>query len=73
LDELAKLIEAADFDALKSKKFTGECPAAHDGVEVTYEFYTRNGVEGVASCKVAIDVDSPLFAKALEIYRTSMK
>jgi hypothetical protein len=73
LDELAELIEAADFDALKSKKFTGECPAAYDGAEVTYGFYTRKGVEVLASCKVAIDVESPLFAKALEIYHASIK
>jgi len=73
LDELAKLIEAADFDALKLKKFTGVCPAAYDGTEVTYSFYMRKGVEVLASCKVAIDVEAPLFAKALEIYHKSIE
>jgi hypothetical protein len=73
LDELAKLIEATDFDALKLKKFTGVCPAAYDGTEVTYSFYMRKGVEVLASCKVAIDVEAPLFAKALEIYHKSIE
>jgi hypothetical protein len=73
LGELARLIDATDFDALKLTKFTGECPTAYDGAEVTYSFYTRKGVEVLASCKVAIDVESPLFATAREIYHKSTK
>lgn len=67
LDELVRQIHASDFVALKSKKFTGECPTAYDGDEATYTFYTKAGVEVIASCTVAIDEKSALFLKVWEI------
>jgi hypothetical protein len=69
LNELVGQINDADFVALRSRKFTGECPTAYDGVEVTYSFHTRTGVEIIASCEVEIDAKSPLFIKVGEILK----
>ncbi|MBI4020522.1 MAG: hypothetical protein HY367_04265 [Candidatus Aenigmarchaeota archaeon] len=65
--ELAALIEKADFDAIRSKGFTGLCPTAYDGAEATYTFYTSRGPESVDSCVSEIDYTSPLFSKLREI------
>lgn len=70
---MAQEINNADFVTMKSKKFTGDCPTANDGQEVTYTFYTRKGVEVIASCQVAIDGKSPLFVQVWEIYNQSAK
>ena len=67
LSDLQGLVDNADYVALKSIKFTGECPSAYDGDEVTYSFYTRKGVEVIASCSVAIDPKAPLFLKVNEL------
>lgn len=67
LNELIRLINEADFVALRSKQFTGMCPTAFDGEELTYSFHTRTGVETIASCKVEIDAKAPLFIKVAEI------
>jgi hypothetical protein len=73
--ELAELEQQinTDFVALKSKKFTGECPTANDGDEATYTFYTKAGFEVIASCKVAIDQKSALFLTVEEIYEKYRK
>lgn len=55
-------ITAADFDAMRARPFTGECPMAFDGQEVTYEFDAPGGTQRVASCETDIDPDSPVFA-----------
>jgi hypothetical protein len=67
LDELARQIDTADFVALKSKEFTGQCPTAYDGEEATYTFVTPKGIEVLASCKIAIDEKSALFMKVRDI------
>lgn len=56
---LRKLIQEADFVAIKSKKYNAVCPSAYDGQELTYTFYPSG--EKIASCSVAIDEASPLF------------
>ena len=71
LDALAQEIDNADFLTMKSKKFTGDCPTANDGQEVTYTFYTQKGIEVIASCQVAIDGKAPLFVKVSEIYKSA--
>lgn len=58
---LTRETAAADFARVKSVKFTGTCPTAYDGQELTYTFYTASGLETIASCQVAIDEASPLF------------
>jgi hypothetical protein len=52
---------ATDFAALKSKRFTGECPVAFDGQELIFEFATLGGTQRLASCEVDIDWGHPLF------------
>jgi hypothetical protein len=55
-------IRAADFDAIRARRFTGECPVAFDGQEVIYEFGAPGGIERIASCETEIDPTHPLFA-----------
>lgn len=67
IDALAAEIARADFGKIKAVKFTGTCPTAYDGSEVTYTFLTLLGTQEVASCQVAIDKDSPLFKAAAKV------
>jgi hypothetical protein len=60
-------IKAADFAAIRSRPFTGECPVNFDGQEVIYEFGgPTGGVERIASCETEIDPGEPLF-RAVEL------
>jgi hypothetical protein len=59
---LVAAVGAADFNAIRSRPFTGECPTAYDGQEIILEFHAPSGVQRVASCEVEIDWTSPLFA-----------
>jgi hypothetical protein len=54
-------IRTTDFAALKSHKFTGECPTAFDGQEIVFEFGAPGGSQRIATCEVAVDFGSPLF------------
>ena len=60
---LTQQIAAADFEALRAQPFTGTCPIAYDGQELTYTFQTQSGSQTLASCQVAIDETSPLFVQ----------
>jgi hypothetical protein len=62
LRNLVTLIATTDFDAIKSRPFTGECPTAYDGQERIYTFSAPSGVETIASCSVVVDPALPLFA-----------
>ncbi len=62
LAALAALVDATDFEAIRSHPFTGTCPVAFDGQEFVYSFGTAHGLERVASCETDIDASSPLFA-----------
>lgn len=59
--ELTQLIAAADFEQIKAQPFTGTCPIAFDGQELIYTFQTTSGPQTIASCKVGIDENDPLF------------
>jgi hypothetical protein len=59
---LVAAVQAADFNLIRSRPFTGECPTAYDGQEIILEFHAPSGVQRVASCEVEIDWTSPLFA-----------
>lgn len=59
ISALTAAVRAADFQAIKSKPFTGECPVNFDGQEVIYEFSLASGIETIASCTVEIDPDLP--------------
>jgi hypothetical protein len=56
LEELAK---NADFEAIKSKKFTGTCPTDYDGQEFIYTFYPSGQV--IPACTYDINYADPMF------------
>ena len=62
LASLDAAISAADFEEIRSHPFSGECPTAYDGQEIVFEFGAPGGVERIATCEVAVDFGSPLFA-----------
>jgi len=51
----------ANYNLLQSKPFTGTCPTAADGQETIFTFHIPTGDEEIASCKVAVDENHPLF------------
>jgi hypothetical protein len=61
VSELAELVATANFEEIKAQPFTGTCPIAFDGQEMTYIFHTANGDQTIAGCKVAIDPSLPIF------------
>ena len=61
IDVYRAALSVTDFNAIRSKPFTGECPTAFDGMEVVYTFATPAGPERIASCDVDIDRQAPLF------------
>ncbi len=61
LAALDAAIRNTDFTALRSHRFTGECPTAYDGQELVFEFAAPGGIERIATCEVEIDPSSPLF------------
>ena len=62
LAALAAAVNATDFDVVRSRPFTGECPVAFDGQEVVYEFGAPGGAERIASCETEIDLNQRVFA-----------
>lgn len=60
-EELKRQIAAADFTAIRSRRFTGTCPTAYDGQEIRYEFHVRGTVQTLRSCATAIDPSQPPF------------
>jgi hypothetical protein len=59
---LTELVEAADWDAILARPFTGECPTAYDGQELVYTFWPGAGEVTVASCSVQVDPGQEPFA-----------
>ena len=62
LTALDAAVRTTDFDSMRARKFTGDCPTAYDGQEVIYEFGAPGGVERIASCETEIDPNQPVFA-----------
>jgi len=58
---LDQAVRSADFERLRSRPFTGECPVNFDGQEQVYTFTTAAGSVRLASCEVEIDPADPLF------------
>lgn len=58
---LTAAVQQADYTALKSRPFTGECPVTFDGQELIFEFKVGSSTQRIASCEVDIDWGSPLF------------
>lgn len=65
---ITQLIGETDFDTMLNTPFTGECPVAADGQEVVYTFYHTGGAMELASCKVTLDTDAPLFVLLDQIF-----
>ena len=62
IDVYRAALAVADFEAIRSHPFRGECPTAFDGQEVIYTFATPSGPERISSCEVEIEPEDPLFA-----------
>ena len=54
-------VKTTDFDLVRARPFTGECPVAFDGQEYIYEFGAPGGVERIATCETEVDPNLPLF------------
>jgi hypothetical protein len=62
LATLAAAVDSADYARIMAVPFTGECPIAFDGQELTYTFHPAGRAPvTIASCEVAIDPADPLF------------
>ena len=61
LARLQAAIGQADFDAIRSKPFTGTCPTAFDGQEAVFTFHLSSGDVRLAECEFELDQTSPLF------------
>ena len=66
---LQSAIVGTDFTALRTHRFTGECPVNYDGQEMVITFATPKGDEQLAACETQLDPTWPVLAalaKALE-------
>jgi hypothetical protein len=61
LTALDAAVKTTDFDVIRARPFTGECPVAFDGQEYIYEFGAPGGTERIASCETEIDPNHPLW------------
>lgn len=67
IEALSIAIERANFDALRSRRFTDVCPSAYDGQEVIYTFLQRGQDETLSSCEWVIDDRAELFVRAAAV------
>ena len=70
LDALTVEMSRANFPLIESRPFTDTCPTAYDGQETIYTFHLPTRKEAIATCKVAIDPDHPLFLAVAAALRT---
>lgn len=61
LTALDAAVKTTDFDVVRARPFTGECPVAFDGQEFIYEFGAPGGTERIATCETEVDPNHPLF------------
>ncbi len=62
-DRLARLVDAAaDTGLAAAPAFTGTCPLAYDGEEVTYRWRDGDRIREVGSCEREVDPADPLAA-----------
>ena len=54
-------IQATDFDSMRAKPYTGECPIAFDGQKQIFEFSVGGTTQRLDSCESELDWSSPLF------------
>jgi hypothetical protein len=67
LTELVTQIDRADLAAVTSRPFTGTCPSAYDGQEITFTFSTAATSEVIPGCTYAIDAAAAPFSTALAL------
>lgn len=58
---LETAVKTTDFDVIRARPFTGECPVNFDGQETIYEFGAPGGTERIATCETEVDPNHPLF------------
>jgi hypothetical protein len=61
LTALDAAVKTADFEVIRARPFTGECPVNFDGQESIFEFGAPGGVERIATCETDVDMEHPLF------------
>ena len=61
LTALDAAVKTSDFDVIRARPFTGECPVNFDGQEFIYEFGAPGGTERIATCETDVDPNHPLF------------
>jgi hypothetical protein len=61
LAALDAAVKTTDFDVVRARPFTGECPVAFDGQEFIYEFGAPGGTERIATCETEVDPNHPLW------------
>lgn len=61
LTALDTAVKTTDFDVIKARPFTGECPVNFDGQEQIFEFGAPGGVQRIATCETEVDMEHPLF------------
>jgi|GEM_PF-6262037 len=67
VDDLIAEIEATDFEQIRSRPFTGTCPIAYDGQELTFSFYRVEGIERFSTCEVEFDESVPLYQAVIAV------
>jgi hypothetical protein len=58
---LETAVRTTDFDVVRARPFTGECPVNFDGQETIYEFGAPGGTQRIATCETDVDPNHPLF------------
>ncbi len=61
LTALETAVQTTDFDVVRARPFTGECPVNFDGQETIYEFGAPGGTQRIATCETDVDPNHPLF------------
>jgi hypothetical protein len=67
LNAVGAAVNAADFDVIRAKPFTGECPVAFDGQETIFEFGAPGGTQRIATCETDVDPNHPLFLAVAKV------
>ncbi len=65
IEALVIEIDQADYAALMSRPFSGDCPTAFDGTETIVTVATADGPRRLASCEVIIDQGHSLIVTIL--------
>lgn len=70
-EKLRNAITKKNVEMLKLKKFTGLCPTAYDGMEVSYIFVVDGKEERISSCEYEISEASLLIGLVVQALQTA--